>query len=375
MPVLARDAGVSTATGYRYLHEGIDVPAAQAPELHQVLQAGRAAGWSHVTLDGTLIATGRCRMMKNPDTGHDPWYSGKHKGHGGNAQVVCDPTGFPVAVSDVQPGSAHNLAAARATGFLGTLHAVAALLRLPTLADDLGGRRHRPAARRAADQVRTRPPGRRADLRQYARSAVVVELQRDVEVGPAQQLLHRLQVVALLAADPQLVPLDLRLDTLRALVADELGDLLGDVGLDALLDPRGDPVGLARGLRFAGVEDLQRDVPLDQLLLEDIEGGGDPLLGVGLQRDAVLAGPRDGGVRAPEVEALRQLLAGLVEGVVDLLAVDLAHDVEGRVGHVVPLPLRRPGSRGFPGTPSAVLVGCSGTTARRVARVANGSGL
>ena len=134
MPVLARDAGVSTATGYRYLHEGIDVLAAQAPELHQVLQAGRAAGWSHVTLDGTLIATDRCRM-KNPDTGHDLWYSGKHKAHGGNVQVVCDPSGFPVAVSDVQPGSAHDLAAARATGFLGTLHAAAALLGLPTLAD------------------------------------------------------------------------------------------------------------------------------------------------------------------------------------------------------------------------------------------------
>jgi hypothetical protein len=134
MPVLARDAGVSTATGYRYLHEGIDALAAQAPELHRVLQAGRAAGWSHVTLDGTLIATDRCRM-KNPDTGHDLWYSGKHKAHGGNVQVVCDPTGFPVAVSDVQPGSAHDLAAARATGFLGTLHAAAALLGLPTLAD------------------------------------------------------------------------------------------------------------------------------------------------------------------------------------------------------------------------------------------------
>jgi hypothetical protein len=60
MPVLTRDAGVSQATGYRYLQEGIDVLAAQAPELHQVLQAGRAAGWSHVALDGTLIATDRC---------------------------------------------------------------------------------------------------------------------------------------------------------------------------------------------------------------------------------------------------------------------------------------------------------------------------
>ena len=134
MPVLARDAGVSTATGYRYLHEGIDVLAAQAPELHQVLQAGRAAGWSHVTLDGTLIATDRCRT-KNPDTGHDLWYSGKHKAHGGNVQVVCDPDGFPVAVSDVQPGSMHDLAAARATGSLGALHAAAALLGLPALAD------------------------------------------------------------------------------------------------------------------------------------------------------------------------------------------------------------------------------------------------
>ncbi|MFC8230318.1 hypothetical protein [Streptomyces sp. NPDC057287] len=36
---LARDAGVAQATGYRYLHEGIDVLAAQAPYLHQVLDS------------------------------------------------------------------------------------------------------------------------------------------------------------------------------------------------------------------------------------------------------------------------------------------------------------------------------------------------
>jgi DDE superfamily endonuclease len=35
----------------------------------------------------------------------------------------------------VQPGSVHDLAAARATGFLGALHAAAALLGLPTLAE------------------------------------------------------------------------------------------------------------------------------------------------------------------------------------------------------------------------------------------------
>ncbi len=134
MLTLARDAGVSPATGYRYLHEGIDVLAGQAPDLHQVLEAGRAAGWSHVVLDGTLIRTDRCRT-KNPESGHDLWYSGKHRAHGGNVQVVCDPAGFPVAVSDVRPGSMHDLAAARATGFLGALHAAAALLGLPALAD------------------------------------------------------------------------------------------------------------------------------------------------------------------------------------------------------------------------------------------------
>ena len=134
MKILARDTGISIPTGYRYLHEGIDVLAAQAPDLHTVLERGKAAGWSHVTLDGTLIRTDRCRVT-NPDTGHDLWFSGKHKAHGGSVTIVGDPDGHPVAVSDVEPGSTHDLAAARATGFLGALHAAAALLGLPALAD------------------------------------------------------------------------------------------------------------------------------------------------------------------------------------------------------------------------------------------------
>lgn len=40
--VLARDAGVSIATGYRYLHEAIDVIAARAPELPEVPRRGTA---------------------------------------------------------------------------------------------------------------------------------------------------------------------------------------------------------------------------------------------------------------------------------------------------------------------------------------------
>jgi DDE superfamily endonuclease len=123
----AADTRISLATGYRYRHEGIDVLAAQAPDLHAVLERGKAAGWTHGTLDGTLIATDRCRTV-NPDIGQDLWFSGKHRAHGGVVQVVGDPDGHPVAVFDVAPGSTHDLAAARATGFLGALHAAAALL-------------------------------------------------------------------------------------------------------------------------------------------------------------------------------------------------------------------------------------------------------
>ncbi len=43
-------------------------------------------------LDGTLIATSRSAAPS--PSGHDIWYSGKHKQHGsGNIQVLTDPTG------------------------------------------------------------------------------------------------------------------------------------------------------------------------------------------------------------------------------------------------------------------------------------------
>ena len=58
---------------------------------------------------------------------------GKAHRHGGNVQAVLAPNGFPLWVSEVQPGSVHDITAARA-------HALPALYRaaatgLPTLAD------------------------------------------------------------------------------------------------------------------------------------------------------------------------------------------------------------------------------------------------
>ena len=129
--ILARDAQVSIATAYRYLHEAIDVIAAHAPDLDDVLAHGLQEGWPFVCLDGTLIASTRCSAPS--ETGHDLWYSGKHHQHGGNIQVVADPTGYPVWVSEVEPGSTHDITAAR-THALGALYPAAAA-GLPTLTD------------------------------------------------------------------------------------------------------------------------------------------------------------------------------------------------------------------------------------------------
>ena len=52
----------------------------------------------------------------------DLWYSGKAHCHGGNVQAVFTPGGFPLWVSDAEPGSVHDITAARA-------HALPALYR------------------------------------------------------------------------------------------------------------------------------------------------------------------------------------------------------------------------------------------------------
>ncbi|MFE4414967.1 hypothetical protein [Streptomyces sp. NPDC056821] len=86
---LARDAGVSQATGYRYLHEGIGVLADQAPGLHEILKVCQELGMTHVILDGTLIECDRVAGFR--ENGNDLWFSQKHKAFGGNVQflVAC----------------------------------------------------------------------------------------------------------------------------------------------------------------------------------------------------------------------------------------------------------------------------------------------
>jgi hypothetical protein len=115
----AADNAIGRSTGYRYLHEGIDVLAAAAPGLRGALLAARTAGHAHVTVDGTLIRTDRCHVpgptARTDRSGRrvDLWWSGKHAAHGGNVQVIAAPDGWPIWTSDVRPGREHDTTALR----------------------------------------------------------------------------------------------------------------------------------------------------------------------------------------------------------------------------------------------------------------------
>jgi DDE superfamily endonuclease len=132
---LARDHGISRATAYRYLDEVIIVLAGQAPELRDALERAQAQGFSHVILDGKIIPSNRCKEPALSVKGQviDLWYSGKAHTHGGNVQAVLAPDGFPLWVSDVEPGSVHDITAARARALPALYPAAAA--GLPALAD------------------------------------------------------------------------------------------------------------------------------------------------------------------------------------------------------------------------------------------------
>jgi hypothetical protein len=70
---------------YRYLDEVIIVLAEQAPDLREALERAKE-GFSHVILDGTVIACDRCKEPTLSVKGEviDLWYSGKAHSHGGN---------------------------------------------------------------------------------------------------------------------------------------------------------------------------------------------------------------------------------------------------------------------------------------------------
>ncbi len=106
---LAAGFGVSTATARRYVNETVALLAARAPKLRPALRAASKAGHCHLILDGTLIPIDRAAADR-------PFYSGKHKKHGMNLQVITSPAGDLLWVSGPLPGHVHDLKAARIWG-------------------------------------------------------------------------------------------------------------------------------------------------------------------------------------------------------------------------------------------------------------------
>jgi hypothetical protein len=103
--------GVGTTTAYRYLREALNVLASLAPSLDQAMQV--AAVRAYVILDGTLLRIDRAAMASRADR---PYYSGKHKSHGVDVQVIADPVGRLIRASPALPGAASAQACGHRTG-------------------------------------------------------------------------------------------------------------------------------------------------------------------------------------------------------------------------------------------------------------------
>ncbi|MFI6951555.1 transposase family protein [Streptomyces sp. NPDC050422] len=109
---LAAGFGIGIATVFRHIREAIEVLAALAPSLAEVMRTVSRPAF--VILGGTLLPIDRIAA----DT---PYDSGKHKRHGMNVQVLTDPFGRLLWASPALPGSAHDLTAPRAHGIVEAL--------------------------------------------------------------------------------------------------------------------------------------------------------------------------------------------------------------------------------------------------------------
>jgi hypothetical protein len=113
---LAAGFGIGTATAWRYVTETVALLAARAPKLSQARAQAKEAGHAYVVIDGTLIPIDRVAADR-------PFYSGKHRRHGMNLQVISAPDGEILWVSGPLPGAVHDLTAARIWGIIRELAA------------------------------------------------------------------------------------------------------------------------------------------------------------------------------------------------------------------------------------------------------------
>ncbi|WP_327385523.1 transposase family protein [Streptomyces sp. NBC_01207] len=118
---IAAGFGISVGTAHAYVHAVVALLAARAPGLTAAL---RAADAGYVLLDGTLVECDRVGDGRAD-------YSGKHRRHGVNVQVITAPDGTLVWISPALAGRAHDLTAARRHRIIATC----IRLGIPILAD------------------------------------------------------------------------------------------------------------------------------------------------------------------------------------------------------------------------------------------------
>ncbi|MBB0242849.1 IS5 family transposase [Streptomyces alkaliphilus] len=109
---LAAGFEVGTSTVYRYINEAVELLAALAPTLDEAVRT--ASRKAYVLIDGTLLPIDRIAADR-------PLYSGKHKKHGMNVQVLADPFGRLLWASPALPGAVHDVRAAREHGIVDAL--------------------------------------------------------------------------------------------------------------------------------------------------------------------------------------------------------------------------------------------------------------
>ena len=161
---LAAGFGVGTSTAWRYVNETVALLAARAPKLRKAVRGAKKAGYACVVADGTLIPAGRVAADR-------PSYSGKHKKHGMNLQVIASPHGDILWVSGALPGSVHDKKAEWIRGVLAGLEAAglvtlagkgyqgSAYAKIPYKG------KNKPESRKEANKAhaKLRPPGERAN--------------------------------------------------------------------------------------------------------------------------------------------------------------------------------------------------------------------
>jgi hypothetical protein len=161
---LAAGFDVGTTTAWRYVSETTALLAARAPKLRTAVRDAVKAGYAYVVVDGTLIPVDRVAADR-------PFYSGKHKRHGMNLQVIASPHGDILWVSGALPGAVHDKKAEWIWGVLAELEAAGLVVLADkgyqgsTYAKIPYRGRNKPESQKQANKAhaRLRSPGERAN--------------------------------------------------------------------------------------------------------------------------------------------------------------------------------------------------------------------